>query len=276
VSQDGQLASAASSPDRRIAPREARGGPGTLTVSTRPMGLDTRFVWHTHPEHQVAWAQAGVLMVETGASAWILPPTRALFIPAGLPHETSATSPTTTLRSVFVLPRFCRVEWTEPTPIAARPLLAELIGYLGGERLDAGRRARAELVLLDLLEPVAVNTIEVRTPRSGPARRVAAGLLADPADRRTLEEWGREVGASGRTLARAFAAETGVPFGRWRTLARMHAALPALAEGVAVGRVAGRVGYESASAFVAAFRRETGLTPAAYFHGGAGSPGGAG
>lgn len=43
-----------------------------------------------------------------------------------------------------------------------------------------------------------------------------------------------------------------------------------------MGRVAGRVGYASASAFVAAFRRETGLTPAAYFHGGAGLPGGAG
>jgi AraC-like DNA-binding protein len=29
--------------------------------------------------------------------------------------------------------------------------------------------------------------------------------------------------------------------------------------------VAGRVGYENPSAFVAAFRRQTGLTPAAYF-----------
>jgi len=32
-----------------------------------------------------------------------------------------------------------------------------------------------------------------------------------------------------------------------------------------VSAVARRAGYDTASAFVAAFRRETGLTPAAYF-----------
>jgi AraC-like DNA-binding protein len=90
-------------------------------------------------------------------------------------------------------------------------------------------------------------------------------LLANPADKRTLAEWGREAGASERTLARAFLAGTGIPFGRWRTLLRLQAALPALAAGVPVSAVARQAGYDTASAFVAAFRRETGLTPAAYF-----------
>ena len=58
-----------------------------------------------------------------------------------------------------------------------------------------------------------------------------------------------------------------MPFGRWRTLLRMQAALPLLAAGQSVGRVSGRVGYGTPSAFVAAFRRETGQTPAAYFRG---------
>ena len=74
------------------------------------------------------------------------------------------------------------------------------------------------------------------------------------------------------TLERAFAAEAGVPFGRWRTLLRLQAALPMLAAGQPVSRVAGRVGYETPSAFVAAFRRETGQTPAAYFRGPGDSP----
>jgi AraC-like DNA-binding protein len=56
-----------------------------------------------------------------------------------------------------------------------------------------------------------------------------------------------------------------MPFGQWRRLARLHAALPRLAAGQAVGIVARHVGYETPSAFVAAFRRETGFTPAAYF-----------
>ncbi len=74
-----------------------------------------------------------------------------------------------------------------------------------------------------------------------------------------------QVGASARTLERGFLAGTGVPFGRWRSLLRLQSAIPALAAGDPVGAVARRVGYESPSAFVAAFRRETGSTPAAYF-----------
>jgi len=105
----------------------------------------------------------------------------------------------------------------------------------------------------------------VRLPAEQRARQVAQALTDDPADRRTLAEWGRQVGASERTLARGFVAGTGLAFGRWRARLRLQAALPALAAGQPVGNVARHVGYESASAFVAAFRRETGLTPAAYF-----------
>lgn len=76
---------------------------------------------------------------------------------------------------------------------------------------------------------------------------------------------GRQTGASERTLARVFVAETGVSFGRWRTLIRIQAALTALAGGEPVGNVARRVGYDSDSAFVQAFRRETGVTPGSYF-----------
>ena len=110
-----------------------------------------------------------------------------------------------------------------------------------------------------------MTTIQVRLPTSGPARQLAEALRADPSDQRTLAEWGRQVAASERTLARAFTAETGIPFGRWRTLLRLQAALPMLARGEPVGRVASRVGYDTPSAFVAAFRRETGQTPGSFF-----------
>jgi AraC-like DNA-binding protein len=55
-------------------------------------------------------------------------------------------------------------------------------------------------------------------------------------------------------------------FDRWRTLARIQAALPELAAGQPVSHVARHVGYQTTSAFVAAFRRETDTTPGAYFH----------
>jgi AraC-like DNA-binding protein len=227
-----------------------------------PAGLV--FDWHTHTDHQLAWAASGVLIVRAPAATWVLPPTRALWIPAGLPHETLSSGPAT-MRSLYIRPDRSPVSWAGPTPVTASALLAELIGYLGGDALDGAARARAEAVLADLLQPVAMTTIDLHLPDDDRARQVALALLGHPADRRTLPEWGREVGASARTLARGFLTGTGIPFGRWRTLLRLQAALPWLAAGEPVAAVARRAGYDTASAFVAAFRRETGSTPARYF-----------
>jgi AraC-like DNA-binding protein len=247
-----------------------------VTVVTFPMPAGLVFDWHTHNDHQLAWAASGVLTVRTAATAWVLPPTRALWIPAGLRHETLTAGTAATMRTLYVRPELCPISWRDAVPASATPLLAELIGHLEGPGLDPDRRAHAEAVLVDLLNPVTMATIEVRLPGEERARHVARALIDDPADRRTLSEWGRQVGASERTLARGFVAGTGLAFGRWRSLLRLQAALPALAAGEPVGNVARHVGYESASAFVAAFRRETGVTPAAYFRASPVRPGGTG
>ncbi|MDR2984835.1 MAG: helix-turn-helix transcriptional regulator [Nocardiopsaceae bacterium] len=235
-----------------------------MIVVTFPMPAGLVFDWHTHPDHQLAWAASGVLTVRTSDATWVLPPTRALWIPAGLRHETLSAG-TATMRTLYIRPDLCPISWPDFTPVAASPLLAELIAYLEQPGLDADRRAHAETMLADLLRPVGMTSIDVRMPADERARQVADALTADPSDCRTLAEWGSVVGASARTLARAFTADTGLPFGRWRALLRLQASIEALAAGEPVGNVARHVGYESASAFVAAFRRETGMTPASYF-----------
>ena len=239
------------------------GVPDGFLACTFPMSASTRFDWHAHDEHQLAWTPVGTLSVLAEGTTWLLPPARALWIPAGLPHETRANG-RALMRSVYLPPARSPVSWDRPTVVTASPLLAEVITYLCGE-LAADRRSRAEALLTDLLTPVQVTELSVRVPDDPVAGPVARGLRDNPADQRTLAAWGRSVGASERTLARAFVTATGLPFGRWRTLLRLQAALPLLAAGEPVGRVAPRVGYETASAFVAAFRRETGTTPAACF-----------
>src|ERR1019366_5410624 len=234
-----------------------------MTVATFAMSAGSSFSCHTHLDHQLAWASSGVLTVVTEAATWVLPPTRALWTPAELPHETLASS-SATMRTLYIRPGLCSISWAAPRTVAISQLLVELIGFLDGEVTDAGRRSRAESLLVDLLEPVEAATIEVRMPEEERAREVALALAGNPSDKRTLDEWGREVGASGRTLARSFLADTGIPFGRWRTLLRLQAALPVLAAGSPVGQVARVLGYDSTSAFVAAFRRETGMTPSAF------------
>lgn len=235
-----------------------------VVVATFPMAAGVQFDWHAHDDHQLAWSPEGVLIVLTDGHSYSLPPTRALWIPARTRHKTQAYG-VATLRSVYLRPHRCPIRWTAPTPVTVTPLIAELICHLESDQLARRDRSRAEAMLFGLLTPLNTATIEIRLPLDPRARNVADALLADPANPRTLHEWGREVGASGRTLARTFRADTGVTFGRWRTLARLQAALPLLADGTPVSTVAGRVGYRTTSAFVAAFRAHTGITPGQYF-----------
>jgi AraC-like DNA-binding protein len=246
VSVDGQAASA-------------------TIVGTFPMPVGTRFEWHAHADHQIAWSPEGVLVVLTeGRSSYVLPPSRALWIPAGAVHETRASG-AAVLRSVYLEPRCCPIDWAVPTPVAVSPLLGELIHHLDDRGLEGEERSRAEAVLFDLLLPLRVATIDVCAPTDPRARDVSDALLADPADPRTLHEWGHAVGASSRTLARVFLSDTGVSFGRWRTLVRLQASLRYLAQQMPVSAVAPLVGYRTTSAYVAAFRAHTGVTPGRYF-----------
>jgi AraC-like DNA-binding protein/quercetin dioxygenase-like cupin family protein len=228
------------------------------------LSAGTWFPWHEHELHQLAWAAQGMITVTIGDAHWVLPPSRALWIPAGIPHRTGARA-RALMRGIYAEPVSCPVDWPQPQLVAVRPLLRELLQHLVVEGISDEARRRAEAVAFDLLEPIDVVPVTVPLPVDERARIVARVLLADPADPRGLAEFGRLAGAGERTLARLFLTECQVTFGSWRTQVRLRASLPLLAEGLPMTAVARRVGYSSPSAFVAAFRRAVGVTPGAYF-----------
>ncbi len=242
----------------------SRSGQTAVLVASFAMTPAAPFDRHVHDEHQLAWAARGVLTVSTSTGGWVLPSSRALWIPARVPHEVRACGQAV-MRTLYITPERCPIRWDRATAVAASQLLAELIGRLDDPALPDPQRRRTEAVVFDLLTPVEVATVDAPMPRDARAAEVARALRADPADDRSLAQWGRCVGASQRTLARLFVRDTKVSFGRWRMMNRMSAALPLLAAGEPVGRVAARVGYQNASAFVAAFRRETDVPPGEYF-----------
>ncbi len=216
-----------------------------------------------HASHKLMWAPVGALAIQAGGNDWVIPPTHALWIPAGVLHGSRALRRGAVYR-VRVAPTESPVVWSQPTSVVVTPLMRELIVYLGASERDPDARRDAELLLLDLIEAAPVDTIHVPLPRDSRARAVAEALIDRPDDDRDLGAWGLEVGASIRTLARLFAAETGMTFMQWRAQVRMRAALGLLADGVPVANVARQVGYRTPSAFVAAYRRITGHTPGAH------------
>ncbi len=236
----------------------------TIVTTWFPLPEGHVFARHTHPEHQLVWASEGVVAVTIDDLHWVLPRSRALWIPAGTPHRTVATS-RSLLGGIYIPAARCPVRWRTPTVVDVPPLLAELLVHLADDRARGRARLRAEAVVFDLLEPTTVSTLRLPMPVDDRAARVATELMEDPTNNRTLSAWGRVVGASGRTLARAFLADTGMTFGVWRTQMRVSAALGLLASGATVAATAWAVGYANPSAFIVAFRRSLGVSPGSYF-----------
>jgi AraC-like DNA-binding protein len=249
---------------RIVARLEALPRPVVAFAHDYPAGhLITR---HRHRRAQLLYAARGVMRVSTDLGIWVVPPQRAVWIPAGIDHEIGCSG-VLGMRTLYVdpalpgLPDACRV-------VDVPPLLRELI--LRAVTLPplydlGGPDGRLMQVILDQIETLEQAPLHLPMSRHPRLRPILETLTAHPEDATELDAWGRRLGASGRTLARLFQAETGMSFRAWRQQARLLAALTRLAAGDPVTTVALDLGYESVSAFIAMFRRATGTTPARYF-----------
>lgn len=217
---------------------------------------------------QLAYASRGVMSVVTEQGTWVVPPQRAVWIPAGVVHSVSMAG-RVQVRTLFFrshlahgrLPRTCLA-------VEVSPLLRELVLHASRRntlRRDAPGDRRLAQVIMDQLQTTPAEPLQLLLPSDPRARKAAELLQRDPASPASLAEAARATGASKRTLERLFLEETHTTFGRWRQRLRFLEALRLLAEGHAVTRVALDVGYESPSAFISAFRRALGTTPGRYF-----------
>ena len=127
------------------------------------------------------------------------------------------------------------------------------------------RRKRLITVLRDEIAQPEQQPLRLPLPGDKRLARVAHALLDDVGDDRGLDDWARFAGMSRRTFMRAFSAEVGMSFGRWRQQVRLFAALEMLAQGKSVTEAAVAVGYDSVSAFIEMFRKMLGTTPQMYF-----------
>jgi AraC-like DNA-binding protein/mannose-6-phosphate isomerase-like protein (cupin superfamily) len=244
---------------------DARAGCVTVLAYEYPNGY--RVPRHVHRTHQLLYAVAGAMAVHTDKGSFIVPPTRAVWVPRDLPHALDMSG-TVSMRTLFLspslwkrAPKHCRV-------VAVSPLLRALIMTAIDRRgLDRRRARDARLigVLIDQLAGEAPLALHLPTLADARAARVAQRVRAQPGERRPLSELAQGTGASPRTIERLFRAELGMSFGQWRKQARLVYALQRLAAGESVTSAAFESGYAGVSAFIAAFRKTFGVTPGASF-----------
>jgi AraC-like DNA-binding protein len=221
--------------------------------------------FHDHPWPQFVYAQRGVMQVTTHSVSWLVPTTRAIWVPAGEAHSIHMRG-AVAMRTLYLSPSVSG--WpTGCRALEVSPLLRELVLHLVTlDHLHAGCDGHARLVALlaDLVAASESVPLTLPLPRDPRARKVAERILAQPGQPDTLAELATNSGASQRTLQRLFCAETGLGLEAWRLRARMQQAVVALGEGLSVTEAAFAAGYSSASAFSGAFKRCFGVTPSRY------------
>ena len=241
--------------------------PHPVVARARELPRKYRVPRHNHPRDQLVYASLGALTVITEEGSWVVPPQRAVWVPAGIDHEVR-TSGATSLRTLHIAPSATTNLFGGCCVVTVSPLLREMILHLiamplSNDQSDAN--ARFVGVLLDQIRALPIQPLHLPAPHDQRLQRIATALTDSPADNRSLETWAVSVGASARTLARLFLAETGMTFGQWRQQVRLLEALRLLAAGTPVTTVAYDLGYESQSAFIVMFRKAMGPTPGQYF-----------
>ena len=261
------------------------------------MAAATRIEPHWHAWAQVAYSATGVLRVTAGSHTYIVPPSRAVWIPPGVVHVVTVVEDAE-LRTLYLqLPAgqngpaplstdgadiaYCtdatdgmvaergrgRATWQRCRVLEVSPLLRELVEQLVA--LPTAATAARERCLVALVQdelrranPVPLG---VGLPSDKRLLALCEAVLDDPARHATLEGWAGEAGASVRTVARLFRQELGTTFAAWRQQVLLAKALSMAARKRPMAHIAAALGYASASAFSAMVRRSVGVPPSRFF-----------
>ena len=232
------------------------------------LGDEVMTGWHSHEFHQLEYALEGVAEVETVTARYLLPPRQALWIPAGVEHSSTLTHVKAV--SVFFHPAMNLPAGERVRILAVEPVLREMIQYARRWPLSRVAPDPVADAFFDALALLLAEWLDHETPLCLPTTRdplVAAAIaytddhLADA----TLRDVCGAVGASERSLRRAFANATGITWRQYLQESRLLKAMALLAEGdQSTLAIAMSVGFESVSAFTRAFHRYAGETPKSY------------
>ena len=247
------------------------------------LSTDTRVVPHRHDWAQLAVSATGVVRLTVAHGTYIVPPSRALWIPPGVEHAVSVVEDADLLTLYLHQPRgrcgpqVARADespWRQCRVLEVSDLLRALALELdatpdGGAAApspdDLRREARLSALVLDELRRARPVPLGVDLPADKRLRTLCEAVLDDPARHATLDDWARACGASPRTVARLFRSELGTSFLQWRQQVLLARAVTLAARKWPMARIAAELGYASPSAFSAMVRRSVGAPPSRFF-----------
>jgi AraC-like DNA-binding protein/mannose-6-phosphate isomerase-like protein (cupin superfamily) len=239
-----------------------------LVARSFPQGM--RLDPHMHREAQLVYATSGTMQVTTPDGVWLVPPDRAVWVPAKLRHAIDMLADCEMRTLYFDLDWMAqegqRRSLDQEFVVRVSPLLRETILALFDDDDDAARAALLVRLVIRELRHAGDSATFIPLPQEPRCRRVALMVLAAPAAAFDIDTLAEKVGTSARTLSRRFAAETRLSFKAWCQRARIAAAIERLTSGRhgSIKQLAADLGYASVPAFSHAFRQVTGKSPSEF------------
>src|ERR1700689_596854 len=142
---------------------------------------------HAHIEDQLLFASEGVMTVETNEGVWVVPPLRAVWIPADTSHSVVMSGPVS-MRTLYFSPKLCRAFPRKCFVMNVSSLLKELIlhacTFPNLHKRNPAERRIVEIII-DQLKAVESIPLQLPHPLDSRAKRVVKTLLAEPGDERT-------------------------------------------------------------------------------------------
>ncbi|MDC8759154.1 AraC family transcriptional regulator [Janthinobacterium fluminis] len=217
----------------------------------------------SHPWGQLNYCASGVMELKVAGQRYLSPPQYAVWIPPGTPHEATIRQ-NVAYHSAYIDAALCATLPARHCALELSPLLKAILADFAGRRVTTPASPadrRLAQVLLDQLRLAPPSSNYLPGSEDPVLAPLLEALRRQPGCPRTLADWAAQLHLTERTLARRCQRELGMSFGAWRQRQRYLAALPLLEQGQTVQAVALSLGYSTASAFIAMFRRHGGATP---------------
>lgn len=172
--------------------------------------------WHCRRRAQLLYMAAGSVTLYSAEHICQLAPLQATWLPADVPHRTVLHGRFAYRSLYFEPPAFAGLS-DNVQVLEVGPLIHELILCVTSWAADLQLEGPHLILLRTLFDELAstpTHAASLPMPRDVRVLKVAGALLAQPALDWSVEAWGREIGASGRTPAHLFTEQTNLGFPR--------------------------------------------------------------
>ena len=189
---------------------------------------------HSHTRAQFLYAASGSMRLTLDVGRWIIPPRRAVWLPASYPHQTGSIGQLD-MRTLYIdsdagldsapgVPRMLNVS----------PLLHELVLRVVDmpiEYDETGQDGQIVRALIGEIDWTPIHPVNLPSLKDKRLQRMERLLLSGPSNPSTLEQWAAKIGTSPRTLTRLIRRETDLTFQAWRDQVRTFVSIPMLTDG---------------------------------------------